>query len=97
MKPTKKKLKSIPDFKDEDEEFEFWSTHDMTDYLDFSQARRVSFPNLKPSGTTISMRLPLSLLNELKVMANKRDVPYQSLMKIILAEAVQHERERNKR
>ncbi len=86
-----KKLKPIPEFKNEQEEFEFWSTHDFTDYLDLSQAKQASFPNLKLSTKTISLRLTQSLLEDLKIMANKRDVPYQSLMKIILTEAVKND------
>lgn len=86
-----RKLKPIPDFASEAEEREFWLTHDSTEYVDWSKARRVTFPNLKLSTQTISLRLPQSLLDDLKVMANKRDVPYQSLMKILLADAVKRE------
>ncbi len=91
-----KKLKKIPEFKNEDAEFEFWSTHDTTEYLDLSKARRVVFPNLKPSSRTISLRLPVSVLDGIKVMANRRDVPYQSLMKILLADAIMREKQLNK-
>jgi predicted DNA binding CopG/RHH family protein len=87
-------LKTIPVFRTEDEEREFWSTADTTDYLDWSKARRVSFPNLKPSTTTISLRLPQGMLDELKVLANQRDVSYQSLLKIFLAERIADERHR---
>lgn len=87
----KKTLKPIPEFQTEDEEREFWATHDSTDYIDWSKAERVSFPNLKPSTETISLRLPASLLTDIKVLANKSDVPYQSLMKIFLAERVERE------
>lgn len=87
----KKKLKSMPEFKTEDEEREFWGTHDSTEYIDWSKAERVSFPNLKPSTETISLRLPQSLLGDLKELAHSKDVPYQSLMKIYLAEKVQEE------
>jgi predicted DNA binding CopG/RHH family protein len=86
-----KKLKKIPEFKNEDEEFEFWSNHDLTDYFDISKTKRVTFPNLKPSTKIISIRLPEPLLNHLKTLANKRDVPYQSLLKIFLAEKIQEE------
>jgi predicted DNA binding CopG/RHH family protein len=86
-----KKLKKIPKFKSEDEERDFWDTHSSLDYFDWSKARRLVLPNLKPSRTTISLRLPDYLLAELKVLANKRDVPYQSLLKIFLAERVQQE------
>jgi predicted DNA binding CopG/RHH family protein len=85
-----KKLKKIPKFKTEKEEQEFWLTNDSTDYVDWSQAVRAKFPNLKRSTKTISLRLPESLLNNLKIMAGKRDVPYQSLMKIILSAAVRN-------
>lgn len=70
---------------------ELWSTHDSTDYVDWSQAQRVTFGRLKPSTQTISIRLPEALLDDLKLLANKRDVPYQSLLKIFLAERVAQE------
>jgi predicted DNA binding CopG/RHH family protein len=82
------KLKSIPAFKTEAEEKTFWETHDSTDYIAWNKAERVRFPNLKPSTTAISIRLPLGLLEQIKIAANKRDVPYQSLIKIWLAEKV---------
>jgi predicted DNA binding CopG/RHH family protein len=82
------KPKTIPRFKTEAEERKFWETHDSTDYVDWSKAERVRFPNLKPSTTAISIRLPTSLLEQIKVAANKRDVPYQSLIKMWLAEKV---------
>lgn len=87
-KAMKKKLKPIPKFKNEAEERKFWETRDSTEYLDWSKAVRVTFPNLKPSTTAISLRLPVSLLEQIKVAANKRDVPYQSLIKAWLAEKV---------
>ncbi|HMO41679.1 MAG TPA: BrnA antitoxin family protein [Kiritimatiellia bacterium] len=83
--------KQIPKFKNEDEEREFWSKADSTDYVDWSKGKRVVFPNLKPSVKTISLRLPESLLEELKMLANKKDVPYQSLLKVYLAEKVGEE------
>lgn len=86
-----KKLKSIPRFKSEDEEDKFWSTHDSTEYFDWSKAKRVSFPNLKPSTKTITIRISESLLNALKTIANKKDVPYQSLVKMFLDERVKEE------
>ena len=85
------KLKKIPKFKNEDEELEFWSTHDSTEYVDFSKAKKALFPNLKPSTKTISVRLPESLIEHLKQLANKRDIPYQSLLKMFLAERVEQE------
>lgn len=86
-----KKLKPIPRFKNEDEEDKFWSTHDSTLYFDWSKAKRVIFPNLKPSTRTITIRVPQSLLDSLKVIANKKDVPYQSLVKIFLDERIKEE------
>jgi predicted DNA binding CopG/RHH family protein len=82
------KAKPIPRFKTEAEERKFWETHDSTDYVDWSKAERVRLPNLKPSTTAISIRLPVGLLEQIKVAANKRDVPYQSLIKMWLAEKV---------
>ena len=81
----------IPKFSSEDQEREFWSTHDSTDYVDWSTGKRVAFTKLKPSTKTISIRLPESLLDGLRLLANKRDVPYQSLLKIFLAERVREE------
>jgi predicted DNA binding CopG/RHH family protein len=86
-----KKLKKIPKFKNEDEEREFWSKANSTEYVDWSNAKKVSFPKLKPSTKTISIRLPEHLIEELKILANKRDVPYQSLIKIILNERIDRE------
>ena len=78
--------KSVPKFRSEAEERRFWETHDSSDYVDWSKAERVRLPNLKPSTTSISLRLPVTLLDRIKVAANKRDVPYQSLIKTWLAE-----------
>lgn len=83
--------KKIPRFESEDEEREFWATHNASAYVDWSQADRVSFPNLKPSTKTISVRLPQGMLDDLKMLANKRDVPYQSLLKVFLAERIRQE------
>lgn len=85
MRPKKR----IPKFRSEAEERRFWATHDSTEYLDWGKAKRVLFPNLKPSVKTISIRLPESLLHALKTLANERDVPYQSLVKMMLAEQVE--------
>ena len=85
----KKKLKLIPRFKNEDQERDFWATADSSEYFDWSKAERVIFPNLKPSTESISLRLPKYLLASIKELANKKDVPYQSLMKIFLAEKVE--------
>jgi predicted DNA binding CopG/RHH family protein len=81
-----KRLKTIPEFKSEEQERKFWETHDSTEYLDWNKAERVRLPNLKPSSTAISLRLPNGLLERIKIAANKRDVPYQSLIKTWLAE-----------
>ncbi|OGP13959.1 MAG: hypothetical protein A2054_09015 [Deltaproteobacteria bacterium GWA2_55_10] len=83
--------KKIPKFKTEDEEREFWATHDSTDYFDWKKAKRVVMPELKPSLKTISLRLPESMLEELKLIAHKKDVPYQSLLKIFLSEKIEEE------
>ncbi len=84
-------LKKIPKFNNEDEEREFWATHDSTEYVDWSKAQKAVFPNLKPSTESISLRLPSFLLARIKQLANKKDVPYQSLMKIFLSERVDQE------
>jgi predicted DNA binding CopG/RHH family protein len=86
-----KKLKPIPRFRSEAEERRFWDNHDSTDYVDWSNARRAQLPNLKLSTTAISLRLPQGLLDRIKIAANKRDVPYQSLIKVWLAEKVDAE------
>ncbi|MFZ3123066.1 MAG: BrnA antitoxin family protein [Thermodesulfovibrionales bacterium] len=83
--------KKIPKFKNEDKEREFWATHDSTVFINWKKAKRILLPNLKPSVKTISLRLPKSMLEELKLLANKRDVPYQSLVKIFLAERIERE------
>lgn len=91
-----KKVNIIPHFKNEDEEREFWATHDVTDYMDSFEPVELDLSNLKPSTESISLRLPQSLLTRIKEMANKRDVPYQSLMKIFLAEKVDEHLKANK-
>ena len=83
--------KKRPKFKNEDEERAFWSIHDSTEFVDWKKAKRTLLPNLKPSVKTISLRLPKAMLEELKLLANKRDVPYQSLLKIFLAERIEEE------
>ncbi len=84
-------IKQIPNFETEDEERAFWATHDSTDYLNWSEAKPVTLARLKPSTKTISLRLPESMLNELRLLANKRDVPYQSWIKIVLQERIDQE------
>lgn len=81
----------IPKFKSELEERAFWASHDSSEYIDWSKARKVVLPNLKPSVKSISIRLPESMLEELRLLANKRDVPYQSLLKMYLADRLKVE------
>ncbi len=89
MKKIKKPaLKPIPRFKNEDEERDFWDSHDLTDYFDHFKPARLDLSRLKPSTRPVTVRLPWSLLSSLRRQANKRDVPYQSLLKIWLAERV---------
>ena len=90
------KPKKIPEFANEDEEREFWATHDAAEYLDWRKAKQVRFPNLKPSTKAISIRLSEGMLEELKVLAHERDVPYQSLIKIFLRERLDEEHRRRK-
>jgi len=89
------KKRPIPKFESEGQEHEFWATHDSTAYIDWSKAERVRFPKLKPSVRSISLRLPVSMIEDLKILANKRDVPYQSLLKVFLAERLEAERRRS--
>jgi predicted DNA binding CopG/RHH family protein len=88
---TKKNLKVLPTFSSEEQERNFWARQDSTDYLDWTKAQRVVFPNLKPSLRTISLRLPVTLIARLKLLANKRDIPYHSLLKSFLAERLRRE------
>lgn len=91
MPGTKKR---IPKFRSEEDERKFWAEHDSTEYVDWDGAQRQRFPKLKPSLRTISLRLPVSMIEDLKIVANKRDVPYQSLLKVFLAERLENERRR---
>jgi predicted DNA binding CopG/RHH family protein len=84
----------VPEFRSEDEERKFWASHDSTEFIDWQSAQPRKFPNLKPTLRTISLRLPVSMIEDLKVLANKRDVPYQSLLKVFLAERLEKERRR---
>lgn len=86
-----RKLKEIPKFKNEIEERKFWATHDSTEFIDWDKAEFVSFPNLKPTMKTISLRLPEFVVNELRSMAQKRDVSYQALIKMFLKERIDQE------
>jgi predicted DNA binding CopG/RHH family protein len=85
--------KKIPEFKSEDAERKFWATADSTEYVDWRSARHKKLVQLKPSLRTISLRLPVSMIEDLKVLANRRDVPYQSLLKVFLAERLARERQ----
>ena len=87
----KNKKKKIPKFKSETEEQEFWAAHDSTEYVDWNTAGKALFPDLKPTMKTISLRLPEPMLNNLKALANERDVPYQSLLKMFLKERLDKE------
>jgi len=91
-KQSRRSRKAIPQFSNEDEERRFWAKHDVLGYFDWHKAAQPVFPSLKPSTRSISLRLPMSMLEELKALANKRDVPYQSLMKVFLAERIEQER-----
>ena len=86
-----KNISNLPIFENEDQEREFWAKHDSTDYVDWSKADKALFSNLKPTTESISLRLPSSLLIRIKQLANERDVPYQSLMKVFLSERVRKE------
>ena len=92
MPVTKKK--TVPEFRSEEDEREFWAGHDSTEYVDWQAARHRKFPRLKPALRTISLRLPVSMIEDLKILANQRDVPYQSLLKVFLAERLKKERRR---
>jgi predicted DNA binding CopG/RHH family protein len=84
----------VPKFRSEKDERNFWAAHDSTEFIDWQTAQRRRFPNLKPSLRTISLRLPVSMIEDLKVLANKRDVPYQPPLKVFLAERLERERRR---
>lgn len=86
-----KKRKKIPIFNNEEEEREFWANHDSVDYIDWEPTEKIVFPNLKPSSKTISLRIPENILEELKMLAKKRDVPYQSLIKMYLKDRIDKE------
>ncbi len=88
---SRRKSKRSPAFSSEEQERVFWASHDSTDYVDWSTAKRRSFPNLRPTLRTISLRLPEAMIGQLKVLANKRDIPYQSLLKQFLAERLRRE------
>ena len=97
MRKLQRAKKTIPTFKSEAAEREFWLKADSTEYVDWTSATPMRFPHLRPSSTAISVRLPDTLLTELKLLANERDVPYQSLLKVYLTDRVQAERRRQRR
>ena len=84
--------KALPNFRDEDQERAFWAAQDSTEYIEWGKGERIALPNLKPSLKTISLRLPEATIAELKMLANRRDVPYQSLLKVFLSERIAYER-----
>lgn len=91
MSKVKQKIRKIPKFESEVQERDFWASHDSTDFVDWRQAERVKLPNLRPTTRTISIRLPEPMIERLKVLANKRDVPYQSLLKMFVADRIEEE------
>ena len=91
MPKAKRALLKIPKFESEDQEREFWATHDSTRYVDWRQAKRVQLSSLRPTTRTISIRLPETMIERLKILANKRDVPYQSLLKMFVADRIEEE------
>jgi len=88
---VKRRIRKIPKFRDEEQERNFWASHDSTDYVDWRRSERVKLPNLRPTTRTISIRLPESMIEKLKVLANKRDIPYQSLLKMFVADKIEEE------
>jgi predicted DNA binding CopG/RHH family protein len=88
---VKQRIRKIPKFESEDQERDFWASHDSTDFVDWRQAERVQLPNLRPTTRTISIRLPEPMIERLKVLANKRDIPYQSLLKMFVADKIEEE------
>lgn len=91
MPKPKKQLRKIPKFENEDQEREFWASHDSADFIDWRQAKRIQLASLRPTTRTISIRLPEPMIERLKVLANKRDVPYQSLLKMFIADKLEEE------
>ena len=91
MPKVKRRMRKIPKFRNEDQERDFWASHDSTEFVEWRQVKRVKLPNLRPTTRTISIRLPESMIERLKVLANKRDVPYQSLLKMFVADKIEEE------
>jgi len=88
---VKQMIRKIPRFESEDQERDFWASHDSADFIDWRQAERAKLPNLRPTTRTISIRLPEPMIERLKVLANKRDIPYQSLLKMFVADRIEEE------
>jgi len=88
---VKPRVRKVPRFRNEDEERDFWASHDSTEFVNWRQAERVKLPNLRPTTRTISIRLPEAMIERLKVLANKRDIPYQSLLKMFVADKIEEE------
>ena len=86
-----RRKKAIPAFKNEEQERKFWASHESADYIDWRRAENLRLPSLRPTTRTISIRLPQPMIERLKVLANKRDVPYQSLLKMYVAERIEEE------
>lgn len=91
MAKAKQRIRRIPESENEDQERDFWASHDSVDFVDWRQAKRVKLPNLRPTTRTISIRLPESMIERLKILANKRDIPYQSLLKMFVADKIEEE------
>ncbi len=91
MPKVKQRMRNLPKFESEDQERNFWASHDSTDFVDWRRAERVKLPNLRPTTRTISIRLPESMIERLKVLAHKRDIPYQSLLKMFVADKIEEE------
>jgi predicted DNA binding CopG/RHH family protein len=88
---VKQRMRKIPKFRNEDQERDFWASHDSSEFVEWRQVKRVKLPNLRPTTRTISIRLPESMIERLKVLANKRDIPYQSLLKMFVADKIEEE------
>ena len=91
MPKVKPRMRKVPKFENEDQERHFWASHNSTDFVDWRRAERVKLPNLRPTTRTISIRLPESMIERLKILANKRDIPYQSLLKMFVADRIEEE------
>ena len=91
MPKVKQMIRKIPKFESEDQERDFWASHDSTDFVNWRQAERVKLRNLRPTTRTISIRLPEPMIDRLKILANKRDIPYQSLLKMFVADKIEEE------